>query len=162
MKNPVTILALAVLPLAAPCTQLPRLPPPAFADTEVSTNIPFVVGLDAVSRLEFSLSLDASPSNCVEVSIGRDADGDGELSPREAAHAFGFDCGWWFARDSASGSVTRTGCPGPGRAERRFVLRRGRLDVSWDLVRVVRRGIPDALEVAVVEGRRPGMVLEVR
>ena len=49
MKHSVTILALAVLPLAAPCTQLP---PPAFADTEVSTNIPFAVGLDAVSRLE--------------------------------------------------------------------------------------------------------------
>ena len=48
MKNPVTILALAVLPLAALCAQLPRLPPPAFADTEVSTNIPFAVGLDAM------------------------------------------------------------------------------------------------------------------
>ena len=38
------------------------LPAPEYADTEVSTNIPFAVSFDTMSRMNFSLSLDASPS----------------------------------------------------------------------------------------------------
>ena len=48
---------------------VPSLPPCEFADTEVSTNIPVAVNLESTSRLEFSLSLDASPTNAVRIGI---------------------------------------------------------------------------------------------
>ena len=66
---------LAILPAAAFGVAVESLPQFEYADTEVSTNIPFAVSFDAMSRMNFSISLDASPSNCVEVSIGEDADG---------------------------------------------------------------------------------------
>ena len=67
----------AFLPVAAFGVTVETLPASEFADTEVSTNIPFEVRFDAMSRMNFSISLDASPTNCVEVSIGEDANGDG-------------------------------------------------------------------------------------
>ncbi len=45
---------LASLLLAAVISQLP---PSEFADTEVSTNIPFAVSLETMSRVEFTLGL---------------------------------------------------------------------------------------------------------
>ena len=49
---------------------IPQLPAPEYADTEVSTNIPFAVSLETMSRIEFALTFDASPTNAVEVSAG--------------------------------------------------------------------------------------------
>jgi len=49
------------------------LPQSEFADTEVSTNFVFAVGGGSNRRLAFSLELQASPSNNVEVAIGCDA-----------------------------------------------------------------------------------------
>ncbi len=72
------------------------LPPPAFADTEASTNIAIAVQ-DASRSFSVSLSLDASTSNCVEVAVGHDAAlSDGGLSAAEASLLFGWDCGRWF------------------------------------------------------------------
>ena len=60
--------------------QVADLPVCEYADTEVATNLPFRVSLDDMSRIEVSLSLVATPTNVVEVSIGTDENGDGELS----------------------------------------------------------------------------------
>ena len=49
---------------------IPGLPQSAFADTEVSTNIAFAVERPAMTRLEFTVALDATPTNNVEVAIG--------------------------------------------------------------------------------------------
>ena len=46
------------------------LPQSAFADTEVSTNIVFVVERPAMTRIELTVALDATPTNNVEVAIG--------------------------------------------------------------------------------------------
>ena len=94
----------AFLPSVVLGVTVETLPQSEYADTEVSTNIPFEVCFDTMSRVNFSISLEASPSNCVEVSIGEDANGDGNLSPEEAAYTFGFDCGRWFKRDAADDS----------------------------------------------------------
>ena len=151
-------------PSVAFCALVEPLPAPEFADTEVSTNIPFEVSFDAMSRIEFSLSLDASPTNNVEVSIGTDADGDGNLSVWEAAHTFGFDCGRWFQRDAERDEVkvTGEGEQRKSRIEKTFLLKRSKLDEAWNLVKVTRRGRGDISEVVMVEGRKPGYVLEVR
>ena len=159
----------AILPAVAFGVIVETLPQSEYADTEVSTNVPFAVSFDAMSRVNFSLSLDASPSNSVEVSIGEDANGDGNLSPEESAYTFGFDCGRWFTRSAADDSETvETDNQGQtlmvisGRAERNFRLRKSRLDEAWNLVKVTRRGVAEIGEVALVEGRKPGFAVEVR
>ena len=153
----------------ARCVTVETLPQSEFADKEVSTNIPFAVSFDMMSRMNFLLSLDASPSNSVEVSIGKDANGDGNLSLEEAAYTFGFDCGRWFRRSAADDYETvetdnqgQTLIVTSGRAERNFRLRKSRLDEEWNLVKVTRRGVSEIGEVAMVEGRKPGFAVEVR
>ena len=58
--------ALLLVPVVARGVTVEPLPPSEYADTEVSTNMPFAVSLDSMSRLEFTLSLDASSTNSVE------------------------------------------------------------------------------------------------
>ena len=163
------VATLAILPTMALGVTVESLPQSEYADAEVSTNIPFEVSFDAMSRMNFSISLDASPSNCVAVSIGEDANADGNLSPEEAAYTFGFNCGLWFKRSAADDSETvetdNRGQPlivTSGHAERDFLLKRRKLDESWNLVKVTRRGKAEIGEVALVEGKKPGAALIVR
>ena len=153
---------LAILPAVAFGVTVETLPQSEYADTEVSTNIPFAVSFDAMSRVDFSLSLDASPTNGVEVAIGEDADGDGHLSLDEVDFTVGYRCGKWFRRDAAADDETETDGPCAGRAERVFTLKRRKLDPAWNLVRVTRRGVAEIGEVALVEGKKPGFAVEVR
>ncbi len=88
-----------LLPMAAFAVTVEPLPPSEFADTEVSTNIAFAVERPAMTRIEFTVALDATPTNNVEVAIGTDANSDGNLAVEEAAYVFGWDCGKWFVRD---------------------------------------------------------------
>ena len=88
--------ALLLVPVVVLGVTVEPLPPSEYADTEVSTNMPFVVSLDSMSRLEFTLSLDVSVTNSVEASIGTDADGDGNLSLDETDYTVGCRCGVWF------------------------------------------------------------------
>ena len=76
------------------------LPQSEYADTEVSTNIAFAVERPAMTRIEFTVALDATPTNNVEVAIGTDTNSDGNLAVEEAAYVFGYDCGAWFARSA--------------------------------------------------------------
>ena len=138
------------------------LPAPEYADTEVSTNIPFAVSLETLSRIEFALTFDASPTNAVEVSVGTDENGDGRLSTTEAVWAFGYDCGRWFTRNADEDRETDEPAPEMGRITRTFLLRKRRLDPDWNLVKVVRRGVRSIGEIAVVNGSKPGFALEVR
>ena len=64
------LLMLAFLPTVAFGVTVGALPLSEYADTEVSTNIPFAVSLDTMSRIEFALTFDASPTNAEEVSAG--------------------------------------------------------------------------------------------
>lgn len=178
----ILLVAMVILPVATFGVTVEPLPVSDYADTEVSTNIPFVVGFDAMSRMSFSVSLDASPSNCVEVSIGEDANADGNLSPEEAAYTFGCDCGRWFTRSSIDDREERLPAPvtppsgpfgllrrgifedadGTVRNEKTFVLRKRKLDEAWNLVKVTRRGKAEIGEVVLVEGKKPGAALIVR
>ena len=87
------------LPMAALAVMVEPLPTSEYADTEVSTNFSFVVDRSMMTRIEFTVALDATPTNNVEVAIGTDGNGDGNLSVEEAAYTFGYDCGKWFVRD---------------------------------------------------------------
>ena len=151
-----------LFPAVAFCARVEPLPAPEFADTEVVTNLPFTVNLETTSRIEFSLSLDASPTNAVEVSVGTDGDGDGRLSSSEAVWTFGYDCGRWFARNADENRETDEPAPETGRVMRTFLLRKGRLDPGWNLVKVMRRGVRSVGEVVFVNGFKPGFALEIR
>ena len=48
----------------------PALPPPEFADTEVSACHPLNQSGEAVNRLDFRLDFNGTPSNNVEVASG--------------------------------------------------------------------------------------------
>ena len=52
------------------------LPASGFADTEAVTNVVFSFAEDVARDFSVRLELDATPSNCVEVAFGCDADGD--------------------------------------------------------------------------------------
>ena len=71
------------------------LDPSEWADTEAVTNIALTIPNGDMRRFRFTLDFDATPSNCVEVSFGVDADGDGVLSLDERGMSFGWDCGAW-------------------------------------------------------------------
>ena len=141
---------------------IPGLPQSAFADTEVSTNIAFVVERPAMTRIEFTVALDATPTNNVEVAIGTDANSDGNLAVEEAAYVFGYDCGAWFARSAGLEGLGSLEGLGGGRVEKTFVLKRRQLDTAWNLVKVTRRGCGAVCELVEANGRKPGFKLEVR
>ena len=138
------------------------LPQSEYADTEVSTNIAFVVERPAMTRIEFTVALDATPTNNVEVAIGTDANSDGNLAVEEAAYVFGYDCGAWFARSAGLEGLGSLEGLGGGRVEKTFVLKRRQLDTAWNLVKVTRRGCVSACELVEAKGRKPGFKLEVR
>ena len=155
------LVAVILLPLAALGVTVSPLPFDTAVLSEATTNIPFTVDFAAMSRVEFTLAFDASPTNCVEVSIGTDANGDGVLGLDEADWTFGYDCGTWFWRDMASDRQEEEVSPTTGRLERTFTLRRTKMDAAWNLVRVTRRGLADVGEVVRVEGKRPGIVIGI-
>ena len=151
-----------LLPMAAFAVTVEPLPQSEFADTEVSTNIAFAVERPAMTRIEFTVSLDATPTNNVEVAIGTDANGDGNLSVEESAYVFGYDCGTWFARSAGLEGLGSLEGLGGGRVEKTFVLKRRQLDTAWNLVKVTRRGCGAVCELVEANGRKPGFKLEVR
>ena len=138
------------------------LPQSEYADTEVSTNIAFAVERPAMTRIEFTVALDATPTNNVEVAIGTDTNSDGNLAVEEAAYVFGYDCGTWFARSAGLEGLGSLEGLGGGRVEKTFVLKRRQLDTAWNLVKVTRRGCVSACELVEAKGRKPGFKLEVR
>ena len=144
------------------------LPQSEYADTEASTNIAFAVERPAMTRIEFTVALDATPTNNVEVAIGTDTNSDGNLAVEEAAYVFGYDCGTWFARSAGLEGLGSLECLGSleglggGRVEKTFVLKRRQLDTAWNLRKVTRRGCGSSFELVEAKGRKPGFKLEVR
>ena len=154
--------------LAAFSATVGELPPCDYADTECSTNFAVSVDHSTMSRIEFTLSLDASPSNAVEVAIGTDANGDGHLSVEESAYTFGYDCGAWFCRDRTEnrlnvlGTVPDAASAPTNRLERKFVLKRRKMDTAWNLAKITRRGSAPICERAFVRGYLPGLKLSIQ
>ena len=159
------VVALASVLCALAVTVEP-LPQSAYADTEVSTNFHYEVTLTNVTRMAFVVELEATPTNNVEVAIGTDGNGDGNLTVEEAAYTFGYDCGTWFCRARDENKVEATAVnlnlqPQP-RLSHTFILKKRKLDTAWNTVKVTRRGFGDVGELVTVESRYPGFKLEIR
>ena len=76
---------------------------PEHADTEVSTNMPFVVDGERTREIKMRFALDGCASNCIQVAFGRDADGDGVLGADESETLYGWRNGRYFAESVADG-----------------------------------------------------------
>ncbi len=100
---------LLLLPFAAVGARVAVAPLPQspYADTESETNVVFCAGESEDNKWEFSLELDATRSNCVEVVFGTDADGDGTLGIEEGELSVGWECGEWFLRDRRTNEMRR-------------------------------------------------------
>lgn len=55
---------------------VPPQPMPLYADTEVSSNIPFSASSEHAREIEMRFALDGCVSSCVQVAFGKDANGD--------------------------------------------------------------------------------------
>ena len=164
MKLAAVVAMLPFVAFARTVTVLP-LPPSEFADAEVSTNIAFAVELQAMTRIEFTVALDATLTNNVEIAIGTDANSDGNLAVEEAANVFGYDCGRWFKREGElfdCSDCSNVRLNAEGRIEKTFVLKKRQLDTARNWVKVTRRGCGSICEIVEAKGRKPGFKLEVR
>ena len=141
---------------------VPALPSSEYADTEVSTNFTFSVGEGGGRRRVFSLELQATPTNNVEVAIGHDANCDGHLSIDETALAVGYDCGEWFVRSAANDGVTYFDAATSGVFCRTYEVRSRNVDPLWNLVKVTRRGLGVTNENVGVELKPQGFGLTIR
>ena len=148
------------------------LPPVAYADTEVSTNVPFTAWEEHQKRFEYRLSFEATPSNNVQVAFGNDVDADGVLGPDEERLVVGWDCGEWFVLDATNGVRLVDAAPPTNRAQTlAFVCEtrpdgavksltlssdgvglfpslaatppKGLYDTRWDMFRLTARGVDD-------------------
>ena len=104
MKNLVRVffLSMPLTCIAASLVVVPTLPKSNYVDFEVSTNIAFRTDKIGVKVLEVRIEFAGSESNCVEVAFGRDADGNGDLSPEEMRFLLGWRGGRRFVEDVAS------------------------------------------------------------
>ena len=151
MKSLIFLLPLIVPAAAAAGVAVGPLPAPDYADTEVSTNFAFSVGEGQSRGIVFTVELQATPSNNVEVAIGVDADEDGSLSVDESGLCIGYDCGTWFVRSSAQDAVTTEDVDDSGVFRRTHRVRARRVNPLWNLVKVTRRGYSTAAESVSVE-----------
>ena len=125
---------------AARISALPSPEPGAYADTESSTNVVLAVDRAKLFSLGFTIELSPSTTNCLEIALGADSDGDGELSPEESDVLFGYDCGEWFMRNGDDAAVS---CAASGVRPRREVVFPKRALRDWSHIRITRRGCGD-------------------
>ena len=163
----------------------PQLPPSAWADTEVSTNLVFDSGAAADNTFRLTIELDAAPSNCVQVAFGVDADRNGDLSLEEADFILGWSHGGWFFSDrraEASDWVARSagrrtldwklGLDGARNARSLEASDGGRVfsaaalpsffSGGWNLAKVTARGSGEAVESIVGKTAPGGFAVRVR
>ena len=75
MRSLALLLAVLAGSAFARTVVVPPQPMSPYADTEVSTNIPFSVSSEHAREIEMRFALDGCMSNCVQVAFGKDADG---------------------------------------------------------------------------------------
>ena len=156
MKAVLCALLLAVSGAASAAVAVGPLPAPDYADTEVSTNFAFSVGEGQSRGIVFTVELQATPSNNVEVAIGVDANGDGRLSVDESGLCVGYDCGTWFVRSASGDAITTTGVADSGVFRRTYRVRARRVNPQWNLVKATRRGVDASAESVLVESAEQG------
>ena len=88
-------------------------------------------------------------------SFGADADSDGDLSVDEADVVFGCDCGAWYRADLRTGETTQ-------QATNVLVIGKREFDPSWNLFKVVRRGLGEIGESVSADEERVKFDIRIR
>lgn len=135
MRLQAFLVASAVVQSASALT-VPKLPPPVFTDTEISTNISITAWTEHTKTFGIVLALDATPSNNVQVAFGKDADADAILSDEETRLTLGWDCGAWFISSDALTNCF-TAAPTGSNVQKEFSLQ----------LRLGSDGVPRTLEL---------------
>ena len=161
------VIAIAFLSSSAYAAKnvLPRPIGEGYADSEASTNEVFAVGSISENWFRLTLEMGATTNNTVAVEFGKDGNSDGKLSCEEIDLSLGWMGGKMFLKDCRTNlAVARDLGSGHHKLEWRFRLIPERfggrvvmmdgssvvmsqefpnalIDESWDLVRVVRRGV---------------------
>jgi hypothetical protein len=94
------VVLLTVVSVSAATLEVPRLPPPIFADREVFHDIAIPPRAKGnIRRFRLELAFNATASNNVQIAFGRDAEPmDGTLDAGETAFIVGWHSGEWFLR----------------------------------------------------------------
>ena len=175
--------ALLLVPVVAFGVTVEPLPPPEFADTEVTAHHRLEQPTQGLRALDFRLDFNGTPSNNVEVALGHDADGDGALSLDETALSLAWDCGEWMVRgegssfakatedESGNGISLVTSEPDTNgfvsaavdvAVSRHKAKPAWLYDRSWDLLRVTARGVDAPLERVTLSTRVSGMMVLIK
>ena len=102
---------------------MPPAPPPAFADTESTTNAPLPAAAVARVRLvKARVALVATPSNNVSAAFGAAREPGGPLLQGDESLAFGWDSGAWFVSSPTGRVEAPPAVPADGIGERAIVL----------------------------------------
>ena len=134
-----TLLALALAASAASVAlEAPPLPAPAFADMEVSRDIPlgpaFAAQGPGADTFRVTLAFEGTATNSVQIALGRDAAPfDGSLSASETGVIAGWDRGGWFLRPR--GLTERLDAPEPSGPGPKTLTLQIRRDGAGRLVR---------------------------
>ncbi len=165
MKFLVIAIAFLISSAYAAKNVLPRPADVGYADSEASTNEVFAVGAISENWFRLTLEMGATTNNTVAVEFGKDGNSDGKLSCEEIDLSLGWMGGKMFLKDCRTNlSVAKDLGSGhhkliwlirliPDRVGWCVVMMDGRsevlkqvfpnalIDESWNLVRVVRRGV---------------------
>lgn len=160
-----------------------------FADCEVATNIAFNAQRTDTKRLEVRLDSDVSAANSLQVAFGRDADGNGDLSPAETAFIIGRRGNRYFIEDVSAGIRKEEACARPEAdrylklvvsTDRDFAPRTAEFEcgcgscfrkmgaepwmfrTDWNLIKVTRRGSSSGNEWCKVDSRYRAMMMLFR
>ena len=88
--------ALLLVPTVTLGVIVEPLPPPEYADTEVTAHHRLEQPASGLRGLDFRMDFNGTTSNNVEVAFGRDLDANGSLAPYETDVVVGWECGRYF------------------------------------------------------------------
>ena len=151
----VLCLGLALAVHASARVVVPSLPEAVRPDAEVSTNIELNVNAARLQTLTLSVEFESCVTNEVLVALGTDADLDGDLSVDEADIVFGCDCGAWYRADLRTGEIETA-------TTNALVIGKRQFDLSWNRLKVVRRGVGEIGESVEKDEERVRFDIRIR
>ena len=134
---------------------VPSLPEAVTPDAEVCTNLALNVDAARLQTLTLSVAFDSCETHEVLVAIGADADLDGDLSVDEADIVFGCDCGAWYRADLRTGEIETA-------TTNALVIGKRQFDLSWNRLKVVRRGFGEIGESVGKDEERVRFDIRIR
>ena len=117
------LLAVAAFAASAGTVSIPATPESPYSDTESVTNAAVRTSLIQKARtFSGTVSLNASPSNTLEVAFGKSRNGEGLLLSGDEAFSLGWQDGAWFI-DTPTNRITSTAQDGNSRRSLSFSVR---------------------------------------